>query len=125
MVDRAEPQVRRLALIYSVMDRSSVTRLVHLKAALELWRYCEQSALYLFADAPGLGIVGRVEEFLRRRGGWVPYSALYRKLEPVKTYHLRSALDQLVASGVVEHRRVPTRGRPRDEYRVLKEEKEE
>ncbi|HET7571783.1 MAG TPA: DUF3987 domain-containing protein [Gaiellaceae bacterium] len=118
MVDRAEPQVRRLALVYTALDRSEVTTRAHLCAALEVWRYCEQSAAYLFADAPSPGVTGRVQEVLRRQGGWVARTALYRALEPTyKRYHLDSALKQLTDAGLVEQRRIRTGGRPKTEYR--------
>ena len=38
---RAAPHVRRLALIYTLLDRAERAQAVHLKAALVVWRYCE------------------------------------------------------------------------------------
>ena len=121
ITDRAEPQVRRIALAYAVMDRSAHVRGPHLDAALEVWRYCEQSAAYIFADAPSVGVEGRVELLLRRwRGEWVSRSEIYRNVErhKVKSYHLDAALEALVSRGAVEHRRIETAGRPRHEYRL-------
>ncbi|MFA6549334.1 MAG: DUF3987 domain-containing protein, partial [Candidatus Margulisiibacteriota bacterium] len=48
---RAEAQVIRLACIYALSDMSSVVRVEHLKAALALWKYCEDSVRYIFSDA--------------------------------------------------------------------------
>jgi hypothetical protein len=116
---RAAPLIRRLALIYAAIDRSSEVTVKHLAAGLEVWRYCEQSAAYLFAgEAVAAGLEGRIERQLQRRGGWVGYSALYAALEPAKTYYVRGAIERLVARGVVEERTVDTGGRPRREYRV-------
>jgi hypothetical protein len=50
---RAEAQVMRLALIYAACDRSDVIASVHLRAALEVWRYCLASAAYVFGEATG------------------------------------------------------------------------
>ena len=53
MTARAEAQVMRLACLYTLADCSSSIALVHLRAALELWRYCYESATYLFGDRLG------------------------------------------------------------------------
>jgi hypothetical protein len=50
---RAEAQVRRLALIYAVLDRSRHVRLHHLRAALAVWIYGRASARYLFGHRTG------------------------------------------------------------------------
>jgi hypothetical protein len=124
ITDRAEPQVRRLALIYAVLDKSTAVRPVHLRAALAVWRYCEDSAAYLFADAPTPGPAGRILATLRRRNGagWASKTVISQKgfKGELKSYKLTQALEQLVESGVVETRTVPTLGRPRREYRIAK-----
>lgn len=48
---RAEAQILRLACIYALLDASHVVHVPHLKAALALWRYCEDSAAYIFGEA--------------------------------------------------------------------------
>jgi hypothetical protein len=53
MTGRAEAQVMRLACLYAVADMSSVVKLEHLNAALEVWRYAFDSAMYLFGDRLG------------------------------------------------------------------------
>jgi hypothetical protein len=53
VTSRAEAQTMRLACIYAVLDRSSVISAPHLMAALEVWRYCEDSARFIFGDALG------------------------------------------------------------------------
>jgi hypothetical protein len=50
---RAEAQTIRLALLYAVLDDSEQIRVVHLHAALAVWRYCEDSARYIFGDSLG------------------------------------------------------------------------
>jgi hypothetical protein len=50
---RAAPQVLRLSLIYALLDGVRQIRLEHLLAALEVWRYCEDSARYIFGDSMG------------------------------------------------------------------------
>jgi hypothetical protein len=53
MTARAEAQVMRLAGVYAVADGAAVIRLPHLCAGLEVWRYCFDSAAYLFGDRLG------------------------------------------------------------------------
>ncbi len=52
LLGRSAPQVRRMALIYAVLDQSKAVDLRHLSAALEIWRYSEQTVEYLFSDLP-------------------------------------------------------------------------
>lgn len=48
ILSRAEPHVRRVAMIYAVMDRSYLIRPEHLEAALEIWRYSSDSVKWIF-----------------------------------------------------------------------------
>jgi hypothetical protein len=48
MTSRAAAHIRRLALIYAMLDKSSVVDVKHLRAAQLLWNYCEDSAQYIF-----------------------------------------------------------------------------
>jgi hypothetical protein len=50
---RAEAQTLRLALVYALIDGLSEIDIVHLNAALALWRYCETSARIIFGDTVG------------------------------------------------------------------------
>lgn len=65
VVGRAEAQVLRLATLYAVMDLSRTIELPHLEAALALWGYAEQSALYVFGDSTGDEVADRIMEALR------------------------------------------------------------
>jgi hypothetical protein len=50
---RAEAQVLRLSLLYALLDCSARVQLEHLRAALAVWRYCEDSARWLFQTGTG------------------------------------------------------------------------
>ena len=50
VTDRAEAHVCRLAIIEAVLDKSTVIRMDHLRAALAIWRYCRDSAEYVFSQ---------------------------------------------------------------------------
>lgn len=53
MTARAEAQVVRLATVYALLDSSNTIRLPHLKAAQEVWAYCEDSVRFIFGDNLG------------------------------------------------------------------------
>lgn len=48
MTARAEAQVARLSCIYAAIDKSPIIRGEHLKAALAIWQYCEDSCAHIF-----------------------------------------------------------------------------
>ena len=53
MIARAEAQVVRLASVYALLDKSTTICKPHLKAALEVWRYCDDSCRYIFGESLG------------------------------------------------------------------------
>ena len=53
ITSRAEAQVLRLSMIYALLDSTVLINRRHLRAALAVWRYCEDSARYVFGDALG------------------------------------------------------------------------
>ena len=53
MTARAEAQVVRLATLYALLDSSNTIRIPHLKAAQEVWAYCEDSVRCIFGDNLG------------------------------------------------------------------------
>jgi hypothetical protein len=68
VVSRAEAQVVRLAALYAVMNESCEIQSGHLRAALALWNYAEQSARYIFGDATGDPTADQILEALRAAG---------------------------------------------------------
>jgi hypothetical protein len=66
IVARAEAQVIRLALIYALLDRSERIGAVHLRAALECWRYAEDSARYVFGESLGDPTADTILDALRQ-----------------------------------------------------------
>ena len=52
---REEAHITRLALLYSLLDKSSVISTPHITAAIAAWKYCGESARYLFAEREKIG----------------------------------------------------------------------
>jgi hypothetical protein len=65
---RSEAQVLRLSCIYALLDCSRVVDVAHLKAALEVWRYCEDSARLIFESGTGNKDADRVLQALKVAG---------------------------------------------------------
>jgi hypothetical protein len=53
VTSRAEAQTMRLALLYALLDGADCIRRDHLTAAIALWDYVQDSALYVFGDSLG------------------------------------------------------------------------
>jgi hypothetical protein len=54
VTSRAEAQVLRLSVLYAALDASTVIMPEHLRAALAVWDYCEESARIVFGCEPHL-----------------------------------------------------------------------
>ena len=68
VTSRAEAQVMRLACLYALLDCSATVQKPHLEAALELWRYAEDSARFIFGDAMGDPTADAILGALREAG---------------------------------------------------------
>jgi hypothetical protein len=66
VTSRAEAQTMRLACIYALLDCSAVVQAEHLTAALEVWRYCEDSARFIFGNALGDATADEIVRELRQ-----------------------------------------------------------
>jgi len=69
MTARAEAQVMRMSCLYALLEMSYVVRRPHLEAALEMWRYCRDSVLYVFGDSIGDPVADEILRELRSRPG--------------------------------------------------------
>lgn len=65
---RAEAQTLRLSLLYALLDADDVIRDRHLRAALALWAYCEESCRYIFGCDLGDPVADEILRALRTRG---------------------------------------------------------
>ncbi|MGH9403915.1 MAG: DUF3987 domain-containing protein [Terriglobia bacterium] len=69
VTSRAEAQTMRLACIYALLDKSAVIRREHLRAALAVWTYCEQSAAYIFGHSLGDPVADNIMRALKEAPG--------------------------------------------------------
>jgi Protein of unknown function (DUF3987) len=103
---RGPAYVRRLALIYTLLDGETTTRLVHLRAAMAVWGYSEESARYLFRNRSGDGLADEIRTELeagpkRRSEIW---AAVGRNFNAVQ---LSTALRVLEDMGIARCEKLP------------------
>ena len=67
IIARGDAQVKRLSLLFAILDCSPVIRKDHLEAALAIWRYCERSAKWAFFESEFSAHAQRIHDFLSLR----------------------------------------------------------
>jgi Protein of unknown function (DUF3987) len=113
MTARAEAQTVRLALIYAVLDGSNRIDLPHLLAALEIWRYCEDSVRAIFGDVMGDETADEIIGLLRTAPNGVPQTDISLHFQKhKKSADIQRALGLLQGRGLVRSERQETTGRP-------------
>ena len=112
---RAEAQVMRLSMVYALLDRSRLVKEWHLRAALEVWRRCEESAAFVFGRALGNEQADRILTHVREHPDGVPRSELRGLFSNhASKAEINAALALLVEQGLVTVEQVKTGGRPRE-----------
>jgi hypothetical protein len=118
---RAEAYVVRLALIYATLDAAQAIGVPHLEAALECWRYAEQSARFIFGDAVGDPIADTILAALRQQPDGMTGTDIrdlfHRHAKPAQ---LDRALQRLLKEGLATFTREETGGRPAIRWRAVK-----
>jgi hypothetical protein len=125
LLSRGAPIVVRLAMIYALMDQatymhgivfgeSHTIRIEHLKAALEVWRYCKDSAIHIFGDARFASLVNAVFAKLKAAGNTgMTQTQINQSFQKNKTaFELQRALTLLEQKKLVKSTQQSTAGRP-------------
>jgi len=115
---RSEAQVLRLSMIYTLLDSSRVIGQEHLLAALAFWRYCEDTARYLFGDRTGDPVADRILDALRHGGEMTDTDISHLFARNQSAGRLSTALQTLLVAGLVEFETKATGGRPARLWRV-------
>jgi hypothetical protein len=98
MTNRASAHIRRIAMLYALIDMSDTIELEHFKAAEKLWNYCEESAMFIFG-----GVTREQLHILK----WIEHrdTATFNQVRD-ELYHrnrlvgsIRADLDNLVKAG--------------------------
>jgi hypothetical protein len=120
IISRAEAQVLRLSVLYAVLDQSTTIKAAHLKAALAVWEYCEQSARMIFGERLGDPTADRILDALRTAGPTgMTENDIYELFGRNKSANDRArALTMLAALGRARADKEDTGGRPRTIWRA-------
>ena len=103
---RSEAQAIRLALIYALLDGQSAIGRHHLEAALEIVRYSNASAKYIFGDAVGNATADTILRTLRRNPQGVNRTEIYNLFgRHTKAGDIAAALAALDEFGLATCRR--------------------
>jgi len=114
---RAAALVLRLSLIYALLDGSAQIRREHLLAALEVWRYCDDSARYIFGDTLGDPTADEILRALRAAPAGLARSEINGLLDRHKSSgEINRALLVLHNSGRARFEQVKTKGRPTERW---------
>jgi hypothetical protein len=112
MTARTEAQIVRVALVYALLDRSSVIDVPHLRAARALWDYAVRSVASVFGTSTG----DRHADALRLQlaDGPLKWEDAKRALGVRSAAELESAVALLESLGIAERAkaRVPGSKRP-------------
>jgi len=116
LLARGAPQVRRLAMLYAVMDGTPSVSLAHLEAALAFWTYCRASVALVYRDADSLSGRGRrILDALAAAGEAGLTRSQIREVvgtNSVSEEQIDTDLGHLREAGLASMHRRPTRGRP-------------
>lgn len=115
ITSRSEAQVIRLALVYALLDKSIVIELPHLKAALAIEKYVEQSAKHVFGDLSGNPLVDEIGAFFRANEKGVNQTQISDYFSRnYKRDVIQAALSELLSTGKATCEKIKTgkAGRP-------------
>jgi hypothetical protein len=118
---RAEAQVRRLAVLYALLDQSPIVRRPHLHAAVAVWDYAEASAARVFGETIGDQLADKLRAALVKAGSEGLTRSEIRHLvggkEPAE--RIEEALNRLRVRGLAAEQHEETAGRPAQRWRTL------
>ena len=112
---RAEAQTLRLSLTYALADGQRQIDVAHLEAGYALWRYCRDSAAYIFGDSLGDEVADQLLTALRAAGPDGLDGTAQRDLFGRHTAGARIAAARVLLAerGLAHTVTEPTDGRPR------------
>ena len=119
VTSRAEAQVTRLALIFALLEGQAFIGEVHLRAALEVWRYCHDSAAWIFGDSLGDPVADAILVALRPASDGLSRTEISAALgRNRRADEIGRALELLHDSRLAVPVTLPTDGRAREVWRL-------
>ena len=117
VINRAEAQVLRLAMIYCLLNGKSLITIEHLESALAFWNFCQQSAEYIFHGRQSDNIAQKIMDSLQE--GPKTATDIHRLFSShTSKNRLETAISELLASDSIVTETKPTNGRPVTLYKM-------
>lgn len=118
---RGPAQVRRLAVIYALLDENSTVAVDHLQGALAVWRYAADSAALLFGDSLGDPTADSILTQLREAEDGLRLKEIHDALGRHHTAEeIGRALGVLSANELARSKKESTGGRPATRWFAVK-----
>ena len=120
IINRAEAQVIRLAMIYALLDEEILIDPCHLEAALAFWQYCEDSAMFIFGGHERDAIADTIVSALQERDK--SQTELYQRFQcNISSRKIKEALQDLITGGkATSYQKAHPQGRPTTMYTMIK-----
>ena len=117
---RAEANVLRLALLYAALDGARMIDLPHLESALALWRFCDDSAGYLFGKTTADPAANKILKALRASENGLTRDEIYRSVfaKNASKETIERALATLLKARLAYPLTTQTEGRPVEAWYV-------
>lgn len=120
MTARAEAYVVRIASLYAILDKSAKIRPEHLYAAMEVWRYSEDSVKYIFGYKSDNSLESRILRYIRSNSDGVTKTQISGSLSRnVESEDIRRCLEKLEFEGNIKSEDLDTGGRRKTIYKPL------
>jgi hypothetical protein len=117
---RAEAHTVRLASLFAALDGSADIGLVHLRAALELWRYAAESSAFIFGESLGDPVCDAIQELLRGKPNGATRTEISEHFDRNKTKaQLNAALATLQSRGMIRSTLKATGGRAAELWQMV------
>jgi Protein of unknown function (DUF3987)/DnaB-like helicase N terminal domain len=114
---RAEAQVVRLSLLYAMLDCSKNVRAEHLRAALAVWLYCEDSARYIWGNLLGDPSADDILQAIRASANGLTRLEVYNLFSGhKKAAEMDRATAVLIERGLIRTQKEESNGRPTLRY---------
>jgi hypothetical protein len=118
---RAEAITLRLSCLYALLDHSAVVAQRHLMAALAVWKYCEDSARFIFGDAIGDATVDLILNALRGTPTGLTRTDITQLFDRNRSaQEITRALNVLQSNGLARAAREETGGRPTERWSIIR-----
>jgi hypothetical protein len=99
-------------MIYALLDKTASISKHHLNAALEVWRYCDDSARFIFGDSETSLTDTIFSEISRRPDGMTKTDLRDFFHRSKKASEIDEVLFELENAGRIESKTLQTNGRP-------------